>query len=103
MTHHTPWHGTEAGYLTAIARAAARRPAQPADWTPPTGDTWPLVCVAPNEMTCCECGETFAAGSICTRCNTADEETGERRNREEMPPAVPTLAYLKEDEYRMVG
>lgn len=100
----TPWHGTEAGYRTAVARAAARRttPA-PNDWTPPTGDTWLLVRVGRDEMTCLGCGETFASGDYCQRCGARDGEDGPHKRREDLPPAVPTLDYLREDEYRMVG
>jgi hypothetical protein len=96
----TPWHGTEAGYFAAIARAATRRRTPtPGDWTPPTGDTQWLVSVVPGEMTCLGCGETFAASSICTRCHTADEETGKRP--QQAPPAVPTVSYLREEEYKI--
>ena len=66
-------------------------------WKAPTGDTQWLVMVHPGERTCLACGDTFAAGGYCTRCCTSED--GVRRTRRDMPPSVPTAAYLRPDEY----
>lgn len=94
------WRSSEAIFA---AHNATRRPAPlPGDWTPPTGDTQHVIYVARDEMTCLGCGETFTAGSICTRCNERDEVTGERTRRCDLPPAVPTASYLRPGEYEAV-
>lgn len=55
------------------------------------------VRVGKDELTCLECGETFSPHDICPRCGLRDD--GIRRT--EMPPAVPTLSYLREGEYEL--
>lgn len=56
------------------------------------------VRVAPGEMTCTGCGET-ATGDFCQACGT--DETGQRRV-ENPPPLVPTLSYLRDNEWESV-
>lgn len=65
-------------------------------WRKPTGDTQRLVAVAPGEMTCTRCGETYASGGTpfageslaCTRCGSN--------------AGVATISYLQDWEYRTV-
>lgn len=93
------WRSSEALFA---ANNATRRPAPlPSDWTPPTGDTQQAIKVAPNELTCLGCGETFALGDYCQRCGARDGEDGPHRKREQMPPAVPTASYLRPGEYEV--
>lgn len=66
-------------------------------WKAPSGDTQWLVQVQPGERTCLACGDTFAAGGYCMRCGTWED--GTRRLKNEMPPSVPTAAYLHPEEY----
>lgn len=89
------WRDTPA--ITARSRTFAQYPA-PAAWTPPTGDTWRLVRVAPDERTCLACGDTFC-GEYCTRCGARDEQGGAPRAVQ--PPSVPTLRYLRDGEYEV--
>lgn len=70
-------------------------------WKAPTGDTQWLVLVQPGERTCLACGDTFAAGGYCLRCGTRDD--GTRRSKDDMPPSVPTTAYLRAEEYATVN
>jgi hypothetical protein len=51
--------------------------------------------VAPNERTCCQCGETFPDGDRCPICCT-DEHGNVRKVQ---PPSVPTISYLREGEW----
>jgi hypothetical protein len=52
-----------------------------------------------QEMTCLGCGETFV-GEMCYRCGLT--EPGKKNvHRKELPPAVPTLSYLRVGEYRI--
>ena len=68
-------------------------------WKAPTGDTQWLVLVQPGERTCLGCGDTFAPGGYCMRCNTGED--GTRRSKDDMPASVPTAAYLRPEEYRI--
>jgi hypothetical protein len=70
-------------------------------WKAPTGDTQWLVLVQPGERTCLACGDTFAAGGYCLRCGTRDD--GTRRSKDDMPPSVPTVTYLRAEEYATVN
>lgn len=70
-------------------------------WKAPTGDTQWLVLVQPGERTCLACGDTFAVGSYCLRCGTRDD--GTRRSKDDMPPSVPTVTYLRAEEYATVN
>jgi hypothetical protein len=101
---NSPWAPNDATVAVSLAAADARRrtphvlDGQPSDWRPPTGDTQQLVIViAPDEMTCLGCGETFPAGRMCWRCGERDGDD----YRRELPPAVRTLDYLQPGEYRL--
>lgn len=56
------------------------------------------VRVAPGELTCVGCGETFARGKECPRC--AMDEHG--KPAAVVPPAVETVSYLREGEWERV-
>ncbi len=63
------------------------------------------VKVAPDEMTCCECGDTYpAAWGGCVRCSMNDQadrnDDGHRRLKRTR--SVPTVSYLRADEFEMV-
>ncbi len=71
-----------------------RRHAGDHHWRKPTGDTQHLVTVQRGERTCLQCGDTFAgayaeggARGVCVHC-------GSKRS-------VPTVSYLRTDEYRI--
>ena len=66
-------------------------------WKAPTGNTQWLVVVQPGERTCLACGDTFAPGGYCIRCGT--RAGGTLRGKNEFPPSVPTVDYLRPDEY----
>ena len=76
----------------------------------PTGRYWPtaddleyrLVRVTKDEKTCLGCGETFGKG-ICPRCGLPEpgEKDGNKR-MDRLPPAVATISYLRDEEYRGV-
>ena len=83
--------------VTARSRTQARY-AEPPAWVPPTGDTWPVVRVVPNERTCLGCGDVFV-GEFCIRCGARDEQAGARRT--EQPPSVRTVDYLRVGEYEV--
>lgn len=65
-----------------------------------------LIRVAMNELTCVVCGEVTGEG-FCARCNHHDED-GLLFNRKRqgdpslMANLVPTISYLREDEYVVV-
>ncbi len=69
-------------------------------WKAPTGDTHWLVQIQPGERTCLACGDTFAPGGYCIRCGK--REDGTRRSKDEFPPSVPTVDYLRPEEYMVV-
>lgn len=46
--------------------------------------------VSTDEVTCTECGETFPARWCCPRCGR-------------QTPTVPTISYLRKDEYEMTN
>jgi hypothetical protein len=50
-----------------------------------------FVLVGPNEMTCLDCGETTAYDH-CPRCSEFDEHIIKRN-------LIPTLSYLRDDEW----
>lgn len=62
------------------------------------------VRVAPDEMTCCECGESYpAVWGGCPRCSDGDggrDEQGHPQMRRTR--SVPTVSYLRADEFEMV-
>ena len=56
--------------------------------------------VGRGEMTCTRCGETTALG-YCVRCN---EDTHGGGNKAKLAAQlVPTVSYLKDGEYEVVG
>ncbi len=64
----------------------------------------PRIRVGKEELTCTVCGETSAWG-YCVRCN---EEVGVMGNKHAQVAAnrgrmVPTVSYLKDGEYEVVG
>lgn len=60
------------------------------------------VRVAPGELTCMVCGETFPADwSRCPRC-TNDEENSGHDKRFRRTPVAPTISYLRSGEYEVV-
>ncbi len=70
------------------------------NWRPPTGDTQWLVQVQPGERTCLACGDTFAPGGYCIRCGVRDD--GAWCGEDDRPPSVPTVDYLRQEEYAVV-
>lgn len=101
MKSNSPWRPNDATVAAALEHTAARRHTAQGDpkWQPPTGDTWFLIRVAADEMTCLGCGDTFPSGHYCERCG--QKVNGEPIAREKLPLAVPTLNYLQEGEYRL--
>ncbi len=69
-------------------------------WKAPTGDTQWLVMVQPGERTCLGCGDTFAAGTYCIRCGVRKD--GAWCGEDDRPPSVPTIDYLRPDEYAVM-
>ena len=76
----------------------------------PRSATFVPILVAPDEVTCCTCGETFPGSwRRCPRCTSDDEEDedgespspSERAHSRWGPPtpAVPTISYLRDGEY----
>lgn len=57
-----------------------------------------LIRVAPGELTCLECGETFT-GRRCPVCGSDDKG----KPRKVLPPAVPTVSYLRDGEYVLIA
>lgn len=62
------------------------------------------VRVAPGEMTCCECGDTYPASwGGCVRCSMNDQadrnEDGHRRLKRTR--SVPTTSYLQAGEFEI--
>lgn len=53
--------------------------------------------VTAGELTCLGCGETFQPGKRCYRCGS--DEKGKAKRVHLLPPAVPTVSYLKNDEW----
>lgn len=63
------------------------------------------VRVAPDEMTCCECGDTWPVSwGGCARCSNNDQtdrnEDGHRQYKRTR--SVPTISYLQEGEWERV-
>lgn len=58
--------------------------------------------MAPGELTCTGCGETFARGRFCVRCNEDEEGKPLRTRHSARPPVAPTLSYLREGEFELV-
>lgn len=53
------------------------------------------VRVAPGEVTCLACGDTRPARQrVCYRCNEDDDDP--------TPPSVPTVSYLRQNEFEIV-
>ena len=55
------------------------------------------VKVAPQEMTCLDCGET-GTGNYCLRC-AAEADANQRHTVMKFGRLVPTISYLNQDEY----
>lgn len=96
----TPWAPTTEAVLAAIAKGQHNRQNMNGidpNWQRPTGDTYRFVTlVSPEEMTCLGCGETFV-GKYCHRCGLKEDGA----IKEDLPPAVRTLDYLKPGEYKL--
>lgn len=101
----TPWAPTDASVAAAVGKYTSGHTKTyllllDPTWRPPTGDSQRFVTlVSPDEMTCLGCGETFPAGKYCERCGL--REDGEHRSKDDMPPAVRTVDYLKPGEYKL--
>lgn len=60
----------------------------------------PVILVAPGERTCTICGETTSE-HYCYRCSDAKETAGRGRWNPTVPDTlVPTISYLRPEEYR---
>lgn len=100
----TPWAPTDASVAAAVGKYTSGhtktyRLLLDPNWRPPTGDTQRFVTlVSPDEMTCLVCGETFT-GQYCDRCGVSED--GSTRFPNGKTPAVRTLDYLQEGEYRL--
>lgn len=101
----SPWHPTDASVAATVGKYTSGHTKtymlllDPA-WKAPTGDTYRFVTLtSPNEMTCLVCGETFPAGGYCERCGIGED--GSTRFPAGKTPAVRTLEYLQEGEYRL--
>ena len=98
----TPWHPTDASVAAAVGKYTSGHSKTymlllDPNWKAPTGDTYQLVTLtSPDEMTCLGCGETFV-GKYCHRCGYREDGAV----KEEFPPAVRTVDYLKPGEYRL--
>ena len=62
------------------------------------------VRVAPDEMTCCECGESYpAVWGGCPRCSDGDGGRDEQGHSQlKRTRSVPTISYLQEGEWERV-
>ena len=58
---------------------------------------WRVKVVGPSEMTCLDCGETTVDG-YCLRC-VAEADADQRRDVIQAGRLVPTLSYLRPNEY----
>lgn len=98
----TPWAPTDASVAAAVGKYTSGHSKTymlllDPNWKAPTGDTRPFVTLtSPEEMTCLGCGETFVS-KYCHRCGLKDDGA----IKEDLPPAVRTLDYLKPGEYRL--
>jgi hypothetical protein len=54
--------------------------------------------VAPNERTCCQCGDTFPGNGRCYVCGTDDKG----QTRKIQPPSVLTISYLRDEEIEKI-
>ncbi len=66
---------------------------------PLTGMKTLVMVAGPQEMTCLACGETFLAGEHCVRCGLREDPGDRTGPYKPPPPSVPTISYLREDEY----
>lgn len=83
-----------------------RNKASDPHWHRPTGHDRRRIEVAPQEMTCTRCYETFTAApdAYCERCGLiAQMARPGQRDLSQQPPAVPTLSYLRRHEYQIIG
>lgn len=63
----------------------------------------PRIRVGKEELTCTVCGETSAWG-YCVRCNEEAHGNGENAKRRTLAQhMVPTVSYLRDGEYEVVG
>lgn len=62
------------------------------------GHTRWRVRVAPNERTCCQCGDTFPGNGRCYVCGTDDKG----QTRKIQPPSVLTISYLRDEEIEKI-